>query len=121
MANTKKRRIWIFMGIILALLVGTFATSAGRMLVVNDPQRSDVILVLAGETERRPARALELLGQGYGRRVVIDVPAVAMMFHFTEVELAEQYGGSFRRRPQSGSVPSRGFRRATKPATLRNA
>ena len=52
-----------------------FAANAGRLLVVDAPQPSDVILVLAGETDRRPARALQLLEQGYGRRVVIDVPA----------------------------------------------
>jgi hypothetical protein len=75
----------------LAVALVVLAANAGRLLVVDSPQRSDVILVLAGETERRPARALELLAQAYGRRVVIDVPAAAMTYQFTEVELAEQY------------------------------
>jgi hypothetical protein len=101
MRKTRKKRTWIFTAIVSVVLLVLFATNAGRMLVVNDPERSDVILVLAGETERRPARALEFLGQGYGRRVVIDVPAAAMMFHFTEVELAEQYA---RQLPQAASV-----------------
>src|ERR1700686_5796177 len=68
-----------------------FAASAGRRLVVDDAQPSDVILVLAGETDRRPARALQLLDQGYGRQVVIDVPAATSVFGFTQVELAQKY------------------------------
>lgn len=75
---------------IVALLV-VFAAGAGRALVVDAPERSDVILVLAGETDRRPVRALELLDQGYGRRVVIDVPATAKTYGFTQIELAERY------------------------------
>ena len=86
---------------LLIILFGLFAANAGRLLVVDAPQPSDVILVLAGETDRRPARALELLAQGYGRRVVIDVPAVADVFGFTELQLAERY---VQQLPQAASV-----------------
>lgn len=75
----------------VALGIAVLAANAGRFLVVEAPVRSDVILVLAGETEHRPARALELLDQGYGRRVMIDVPADARNYGFTEVELARRY------------------------------
>jgi len=101
MTNTKTRRSWILAAATLVLALVAFAANAGRILEVNSPQRSDVILVLAGETEVRPALALELLSQGYGRRVVLDVPAAAHNFRFTEVELAEQY---VRRLPQAASV-----------------
>jgi hypothetical protein len=74
----------------VAIIAG-LAANAGQILVVDAPVRSDVILVLAGETEHRPARALELLDQGYARRVVIDVPANARSYGFTEVELAKKY------------------------------
>ena len=50
------------------------ATKAGDFLIVDAPRRSDAILVLAGETDRVRRRALELLSQGYGKRVVLDVP-----------------------------------------------
>jgi len=73
------------------VIVAGLAANAGRVLVVDAPVRSDVILVLAGETEHRPARALELLDQGYGLRVVIDVPADARSYGLTEVELARRY------------------------------
>jgi hypothetical protein len=79
--------------------------NAGRVLVVDAPERSDVILVLAGETERRPERALELLSQGYGRRVVIDVPAGVKTYGFTEVELATKYVHSLPQEPMVEICP----------------
>ena len=77
--------------VVAAAVVAVLAANGGRFLVVDAPVRSDAILVLAGETEHRPARALERLDQGYGRRVVIDVPADARSYGFTEVELARKY------------------------------
>jgi hypothetical protein len=67
------------------------AAKAGSFLVIDEPRRSDVILVLAGETDRRPARALELLAQGYGQRVVLDVPTNAKLYEFTQIQLAQKY------------------------------
>src|SRR5579859_904032 len=75
----------------LAVMLVAFAAEAGRWLVVDAPQSSDVILVLAGETDRRPARALELLDQGYGRRLVIDVPVSSKIYDLDQVQLAERY------------------------------
>jgi len=40
--------------------------------------------VLAGETDKRPQRALELLSQGYGKRIVLDVPSNAKLYEFTQ-------------------------------------
>ncbi|HTS09139.1 MAG TPA: ElyC/SanA/YdcF family protein [Candidatus Eisenbacteria bacterium] len=77
---------------LLALLILTlFFFSAGRILVVDSPERSGVILVLAGETDHRPARGLELLNQGYARRLVIDVPAASRLYNVSEVDLARTY------------------------------
>jgi len=78
-----------------------FVANAGRLLVVDAPQAADVIVVLAGETDHRPARALQLLDQGYGRRVLIDVPATARIYEFTQVQLAEKYIQDL---PQAASV-----------------
>lgn len=86
----RRKRLWIGTGVSMAM-IALWTFSAGRILVVNAPERSDVILVLAGETEHRPARALELLGQGYGQRVVIDVPARARLYGVSEVQLARDY------------------------------
>jgi len=98
MAGT--RRVWIPAVVLFAGLT-IFAANAGRLLVVNAPQPADVILVLAGETDRRPARALQLVDQGYAHRVVIDVPAAARIYEFTQLELAEKY---VERLPQAASV-----------------
>jgi len=86
---------------VLAVLLILFATQAGGFLVVDAPRPSDVIVVLAGETDRRPARALELLQQGYGKRVLIDVPAESRVYTFTQLDLAQKYVQSL---PQAAAV-----------------
>jgi len=86
--------------VLIGGLVG-FAANAGKMLVVDRPQPSDVIVVLAGETDRRPAHALQLLDQGYARRVLINVPAAARVYGFTEVQLAEKWVQAL---PEAASV-----------------
>jgi hypothetical protein len=96
------RRKWFWVvAILLFAMVLTFAADAGRLLVVDAPQPSDVILVLAGETDHRPARALQLLDQGYGRQVVIDVPAAAKIYDSTQLRLAEKY---VQKLPQAASI-----------------
>jgi len=65
--------------------------SSAKWLVVDRPEKSDVIVVLAGETDLRPALALELLRSGYGRRVILDVPAEATIYQWTQVDLAQKY------------------------------
>jgi hypothetical protein len=87
----KKRRLVGVLSVLLTAMLVVFAVDAGRLLVVDDPQPSDVILVLAGETDRRPARALELLDQGYGRLVLMDVSASARIYDSNQVQLAEKY------------------------------
>src|SRR5262249_44102672 len=77
---------------IFALVLGvSFALDAGRILVLDAPQPADLILVLAGETDRRPARALELLHQGLGKRVLIDVPADVKIYDTLQLDVAEKY------------------------------
>jgi hypothetical protein len=85
------KRTWLLGGVLLACVLVVLAAKAGSFLIVDAPRPSDVILVLAGETDRRPQRALELLAQGYGRRVVLDVPTNAKLYEFTEIQLAQKY------------------------------
>jgi hypothetical protein len=75
------------MGCLAVLL----AAKAGSFLVLDAPRPADVILVLAGETDARPQRALQLLAQGYGRRIVLDVPANTKIYEFTQIQLAEKF------------------------------
>lgn len=76
---------------VLIVLAVTLGARAGGFLIIDQPHPSDVILVLAGETNRRAERALQLLSQGYGRRIVLDVPANSTIYEFTQVQLAQQY------------------------------
>lgn len=68
-----------------------FVLTSGRFLVVSNPQPADLILVLAGETDHRPVRALELLSQHLAPRVLLDVPASAKVYDRTELDLAREY------------------------------
>lgn len=79
--------------LLLILLAGVtlFAVVAGRILVVNAPQKSDLIVVLAGETDRRPALALDLLHQGYAPRILLDVPASTRIYDTTLTQIAADY------------------------------
>jgi hypothetical protein len=86
-----KKRAWLLAFLAVGGLSAGLAAKAGSFLIVDEPHRSDVILVLAGETDRRPARAMELLEQGYGRRVVLDVPTTAKLYDFTQIQLAQKY------------------------------
>jgi uncharacterized SAM-binding protein YcdF (DUF218 family) len=101
--NISSARVRVRVLVIALLFAGViwFAARAGSLLVLDAPHPSDVIVVLAGETDRRPAHALELLDQGYAGRVLIDVPANARIYDATDIQLAEDYA---RRLPQASRV-----------------
>ena len=101
MKASGRKQVWIVAGVVLTGLLTVFAFNAGRLLVEDAPQPSDVIVAVAGETDYRPKRALDLLEQGYAPRAVIDVPAESNIYQFTEVQLAEKYIQSL---PHAGSV-----------------
>ncbi len=73
------------------LFVAAMVASSGRFLIVDQPLHADVIMALAGDTHLRPARALELLRQGYAPRIILNVPAEARVFQWSEPELARKY------------------------------
>ena len=77
--------------VVLTVLVLAFLAVSGRFLVLDQARESDVILVLAGETDHRPARALELLNQGYAPRLILDVEAQSKMYQWSEGDLAQKY------------------------------
>jgi hypothetical protein len=77
------------------------AAASGWMLVIDNPRKSDVIVVLAGETDRRPARGLQLLDQGFARHLILDVPADSQIYQWSQSQLAQKYIESL---PQSGAI-----------------
>jgi uncharacterized SAM-binding protein YcdF (DUF218 family) len=64
---------------------------SGRFLALDSPAQADVIVALAGETERRPEVAVDLLRRGYAHQLVIDVPATAVIYQHTQLEIAQMY------------------------------
>src|SRR5450755_2169749 len=97
MSMGKFRLIFIVGGLFIVALAAT----SGRFLVVNQPRKSDVMVVLAGETDRRPARGLELLDQGYASRLILDVPAGTKIYQWNQAELARKYVEGL---PQADSI-----------------
>jgi hypothetical protein len=94
-----KRRLMLSLGLLglfAALVAGT-----GRFLVVDEPEKSDAILVLAGETYNRPMLALDLLERGYAPRIVMDVPAAERIYQWTAPELAQRWVQGL---PQANSI-----------------
>ena len=89
MSGSPPRRAWL--GAVVVLVLAVFLANAGKLLVVDAPQPSDLIVVLAGETDRRPVRALQLLSQGYGHKVILDVPTQGKIYSFSQLQLAEKY------------------------------
>ena len=94
-----KRRLMLSLGLLglfAALVAGT-----GRFLVVDEPEKSDAILVLAGESYNRPMLALDLLERGYAPRIVMDVPAAERIYQWTAPELAQRWVQGL---PQANSI-----------------
>jgi hypothetical protein len=96
-----RKYFWFVAFALLATLAVGLAVKVGTFLIVDAPRPSDVILVLAGETDRRPQRALDLLAQGYGPRIVLDVPTNAKLYEFTQIQLAQKYIQDL---PQAASI-----------------
>ena len=104
----RKKRALLVAVAVLGLVTG-FALNAGRMLVIDQPRTSDVILVLAGETEHRPAQALQLVGEGYTRKIVIDVPAQGKIYEFSPLQLARRYAEDLSQKASISICPIEGL------------
>ncbi len=87
--------------LVLVLILIAVASQAARVLWVDDPQKSDAIVVLAGEASSRPARGLELLRHGMAPRMWIDVVNRDRMFDQSLVAIAEKYAAAL---PEANEV-----------------
>ncbi len=94
------RKLGTVLIVLLAVALFLFSTS-GKFLIINRPQHADAIVVLAGETDRRPALGLQLLQRGYAPRMVLDVPATGKIYQWNMLQLAQQYVHEL---PQAQSV-----------------
>ncbi len=75
-----------------AALVFFLLSRAGSFLVVDNPQPSDVIVVLEGSGDTPGYfRALQLHHDGYAGKVLLDANVNAKIFGKTEAEMAREY------------------------------
>lgn len=91
--------------LVLLLLLVALASQAGRFLIVDEPQKSDAILVLAGETAVRPARAVELLRQGMAPHLFLDVEAGELVYDQHLTDVAQRYANSLPERERISVCP----------------
>lgn len=78
--------------LLVVVLIGVLlASQAARFLIVDNAQKSDAIVVLAGETSIRPARALELLRQGMAPRMFLDAEAGEQIYDQQLTGIAQRY------------------------------
>jgi len=94
----RKLRIALIIVLTAALLL---STTSGQFLVINDPKHADAIVVLAGETDRRPALGLELLSKQYAPVMVLDVPASGKIYDHNMLGLSREY---VQKLPQAKSI-----------------
>jgi uncharacterized SAM-binding protein YcdF (DUF218 family) len=99
----------------LAMFLLAFLAAAvlsGPFLVVDEPQKSDVILVLAGGNDLRPQRAFELLEEGFATHLLLDVPDGEPIYGVSELDLAKQWLASRSHGQEMQVCPTKG--RSTK-------
>ena len=78
--------------IVIALpILITLASQAARVLWIDHPEKSDAIVILAGETTLRSERGLELLRQGMAPRMWIDVVGADEVFGKSLAGVAQNY------------------------------
>jgi uncharacterized SAM-binding protein YcdF (DUF218 family) len=109
------RAVYVLVLVILglALMAGS---RAAAWLVIDDPQKSDIIVVLAGETDYRPNLGLQLLAQHYAAKLVLDVPADQRIFGQTAPQLAQRWIQNLPERPDISICPIHGL--STKAESL---
>ena len=73
------------------IIIVAAGSQAARFLVVNEPEKSDAIVVLAGDTNVRPARALELLRQGMAQHVFLDAETRNHIYDMRLIDIAHNY------------------------------
>jgi len=82
----------ILLVVILAVCVFIFCQPGG-FLIVNNPEKSDAIVVLGGDAaDQRYVRGMELLRAGYARRIFVDA-TTGVTYGHSYVDLAREYVG----------------------------
>ncbi len=84
-------RLLVIVAIFLFLVAAVFFFQPGGYLIVNQPEKSDAIVILNGDqADNRYWRGLELLRAGYGQHLILDVGA-GQIFGHSDVDLAQDF------------------------------
>jgi uncharacterized SAM-binding protein YcdF (DUF218 family) len=102
-------RLLVVLFLVVVFVVAALASQAARFLVVDEPEKSDVIVVLAGETNVRPTRALELLRQGVAPRAFINAQTRDRIYDQTLIEIAQKYVNGLPEANRVSVCPIAGF------------
>jgi DUF218 domain len=94
--------------VVLAILAA-LASQAARFLVVDEPEKSDAIVVLAGDTTVRPPRGLDLLRQGMAPRLFLDAETRDVIYDQPLVELVQKYVNSLGEANRVSVCPITGY------------
>jgi uncharacterized SAM-binding protein YcdF (DUF218 family) len=104
------KRFFVILFAIVVLCVAVWFLQPGEQLIVNNPQKSDAIVVLAGsEADSRYWRGMELLRAGYGQHLFLDaVTGVSYGHSLTELahDFVNRTAGSYA--PQVSVCPVEG-------------
>src|SRR5580692_1332795 len=94
-------RLLLLFLLAVVIIIALAGSRAARFLVVDRPEKSDAIVVLAGETDFRPARGLQLLGLGMAPRVFLDAETRNRIYDTHLVDIARNYASHL---PDAGRV-----------------
>ena len=95
--------------LVVLLILAALASQAARFLVVDEPGKSDAIVALAGETNVRPARAVELLRQGEASHVFLDVQTRDLIYDQRLTDIAGKYVNALPEANRISVCPTTGF------------
>ena len=93
----------------LVAILAALASQAARFLVVDEPEKSDAIVVLAGDTKVRPVRGLDLLRQGMAPRLFLDAETRDVIYDLPLVEIVQKYVNSLGEMNRVSVCPITGY------------
>ena len=99
----------LFRPLLLVVIFVALASQAARFLVVDEPTKSDAIVVLAGETNVRPACALDLLRLGFAPHLFLDAETRDLIYDQRLTDIAQKYVNGLPDAKRVSICPSVGF------------
>ena len=99
----------LFRPLLLVVILVALASQAARFLVVDEPAKSDAIVVLAGETNVRPARALELLRLEFAPHMFVDAQTRDLIYDQRLTDIAQKYVNGLPEANRISVCPAVGF------------